>query len=554
MTPLSVIAVHSTPPTQDVVRHSADETLDVTTLMWDWDNRSVEASENSESVEVWAEASRHVSTHMALWQALLSDLVHESVGLLAAEVWICDPSGASLTRPEGGFYIDPVCQPSDAAALAALEALAAQPKAAAPVSFGLVGVLWERASRAPRDEIDCISLFDLWKFDDSLLHDRRTERSALCFDHCAAIRFKAGGMLAGGGGGVTTSHPACMLVVYGRKVECIRHPSNLAFFWAAAGAIVGLAATSAARARLHAAKGARATAWRKLRSAASSGDLARGLRRIAAARAAISSTKKRRFSDPLVIAQMAASTAVAARGARPSRAYPTDSSKRPLLLSRLGCWLLAYVVKWRGVRGAQPKPVHWCEREQWEACAWAWCGSVVTLLVLATLSEYVVDLSEGDYFLLLGSAGALMAILFGAPHSAFAQPRAVIGSNMVAASIAVTCHYLSSPLHLGLLPKRATIALAPATAIAVNHRLGLLHPPAGAAALIFVSGGDEITLMGWYYLLIPLLVANVVSLFFAALINNLSAKRQFPLYWLGKRMGAGTCVCDRRGKREGTWV
>ena len=107
-------------------------------------------------------------------------------------------------------------------------------------------------------------------------------------------------------------------------------------------------------------------------------------------------------------------------------------------------------------------------------------NAAATLLVLNTLSDFIEEQTEGSYFLLLGSYGALVAILFGAPNSSFAQPRAVIGSNMIAATIAVTTHYLH-------VPKDAAVAIAPATAIAINQRLGLLHPPAGAAALIFVA-------------------------------------------------------------------
>ena len=49
--------------------------------------------------------------------------------------------------------------------------------------------------------------------------------------------------------------------------------------------------------------------------------------------------------------------------------------------------------------------------------------------------------------------------------------------------------------------------------------------------------------MGWMFLLLPLLVANVVCLTMAIAFNNLSSKRQFPLYWLGGRQA---CVCNCR--------
>ena len=99
------------------------------------------------------------------------------------------------------------------------------------------------------------------------------------------------------------------------------------------------------------------------------------------------------------------------------------------------------------------------------------------------------------------------------------------------ATVAVLFHYLSGEGFLGVLPKWAAVALAPATAIALSQRCGVLHPPAGAASLIFVVGGARITDLGWMYLLTPLLVGNLVCCMMAMLVNNLSQKRQYPVFW-----------------------
>ena len=47
------------------------------------------------------------------------------------------------------------------------------------------------------------------------------------------------------------------------------------------------------------------------------------------------------------------------------------------------------------------------------------------------------------------------------------------------------------------MPKWLAASLAPATAIALSQRVNVLHPPAGAAALIFVTAGPKITELGW---------------------------------------------------------
>lgn len=188
-----------------------------------------------------------------------------------------------------------------------------------------------------------------------------------------------------------------------------------------------------------------------------------------------------------------------------------------------------------------------------------------TLLVLSALNEWITQLTDGEYFLIIGSFGALMALQFGAPNSPLAQarrslapitpdlapispqsrpdltlvspgsppaqPRNVIFSNLVAAAIAVAFYYLSGPEFLGVIPQWVAVALAPATAIAVNQRLGVLHPPAGAASLIFVSAGQRITDLGWMYLIMPLLVGNLVCCCMAALVNNLCKTRQYPVFF-----------------------
>ena len=107
----------------------------------------------------------------------------------------------------------------------------------------------------------------------------------------------------------------------------------------------------------------------------------------------------------------------------------------------------------------------------------------------------------------------------------------MIFGNMLAAAIAVIFNYLSDPEYLDVIPDWLSVALAPATSIAAMQVCGVLHPPAGAASLIFISAGKRITGLGWVYLLTPLLLGNVICLFCGALINNVHTKRQFPMYW-----------------------
>ena len=101
---------------------------------------------------------------------------------------------------------------------------------------------------------------------------------------------------------------------------------------------------------------------------------------------------------------------------------------------------------------------------------------------------------------------------------------------MVSGSIAILFYYASAPQYANAIPNWVAVALAPATSIAAMQVCGVSHPPAGAASLIFISGGAKITSMGWMYLVTPLLFGNVICVVCAATINNLVKWRQYPIY------------------------
>ena len=173
----------------------------------------------------------------------------------------------------------------------------------------------------------------------------------------------------------------------------------------------------------------------------------------------------------------------------------------------------------------------------WPQVALTWGGASATLLLLSWTNEQLKLASKGSLPFLVGSFGALATLQFGAHNSPLVQPRNVIGGTTVAAAVAICFGYLAgigTPGENGenaLMPLWVAVALAPATAIAAMARLGLTHPPAGAVALIFISGPPAITHLGWLFLVCPVLIGNLLCCAMAAAINNLSAKRQYPLYY-----------------------
>ena len=71
-------------------------------------------------------------------------------------------------------------------------------------------------------------------------------------------------------------------------------------------------------------------------------------------------------------------------------------------------------------------------------------------------------------------------------------------------------------------------ALGPATAIALMHKLGVTHPPAAGVSLMLLSSPQ---IANWRYIWTPLLAGNATCIVLAIAINNLSSRRQYPIYW-----------------------
>jgi CBS-domain-containing membrane protein len=61
-----------------------------------------------------------------------------------------------------------------------------------------------------------------------------------------------------------------------------------------------------------------------------------------------------------------------------------------------------------------------------------------------------------------------------------------------------------------------------------------VHPPAGATALIAVTGGARVQELGYKYMAFPILLGSVLQVILAILLNNISTvtTRSYPTVWL----------------------
>lgn len=146
-------------------------------------------------------------------------------------------------------------------------------------------------------------------------------------------------------------------------------------------------------------------------------------------------------------------------------------------------------------------------------------GALLGILATALLGRFFVD-ADAALPWVIAPMGASAVLLFAVPASPLAQPWAMLGGNLLAACVGVTCaHGFHDP----------TIAAATAVSVAIGLMFVLrcIHPPAGAVALTAVVGGPAIHAMGYGFALYPVLL-NSLCLLTLAMIYNRATGREYP--------------------------
>jgi len=141
-------------------------------------------------------------------------------------------------------------------------------------------------------------------------------------------------------------------------------------------------------------------------------------------------------------------------------------------------------------------------------------------LVLTGLTCYMLLGNNPSALWLIAPMGASSVLLFAVPSSPLAQPWSLIGGNLVAAIVGVTCAKLVGEPILAA-------GLAAALAIGGMFALRCIHPPSGAVALTAVLGGPAIHNLGYGFVLNPVMLNSVILLMTALFFNN-ATKRRYP--------------------------
>ncbi|WOS64722.1 HPP family protein [Sinorhizobium fredii] len=145
------------------------------------------------------------------------------------------------------------------------------------------------------------------------------------------------------------------------------------------------------------------------------------------------------------------------------------------------------------------------------------CGALIGILLTGFISTLAIG-TDASLPLLIAPMGASAVLLFAAPSSPLAQPWSILGGNVVASTVGVTCAlFIADPV--------VAAAVAIAVAIGAMLVLGCLHPPSGAVALTAVLGGPAIREAGYAFVLSPVAVNSLLILAVALVFNNLTGRR-----------------------------
>lgn len=192
-------------------------------------------------------------------------------------------------------------------------------------------------------------------------------------------------------------------------------------------------------------------------------------------------------------------------------ASASEQKRKLSILSTMKNRMIMVATKWKGANNEPPPPFSNCE------AIWTFVGCFLTLLMLLYFSDFITE-QNPQYSLVLGPFGALMTLQYSLTSAPASQPRNVLLGQAISLSIALGMTYTRLDVNV----RRS---LGTALCISVMARLGVTHPPAGAAALIFSSG--EYT---WVHMGI-MLAGNVLAILSAVGINNFDVKRQYPTFW-----------------------
>lgn len=182
--------------------------------------------------------------------------------------------------------------------------------------------------------------------------------------------------------------------------------------------------------------------------------------------------------------------------------------------------------------GGSPRKIKPPAPFTWTETGWTFIGVAVTLFLIFGFNMMWEDLfdkynnksADSNNVkpmtgVVLGPFGALLTLQFGVTSAPLGQPRNILYGQISSLLIAFSVGSIE------VLPVWFRQTLATVLAISFMVRYAIVHPPAGAAALLV--SGERITCLSMG----STLIANIIAIVSATIINNMSSERQYPMSW-----------------------
>ncbi|CAF0729177.1 unnamed protein product [Adineta steineri] len=182
-------------------------------------------------------------------------------------------------------------------------------------------------------------------------------------------------------------------------------------------------------------------------------------------------------------------------------------------------WLRSYFLKWTGKHAASPPKVILSD------CIIAFVGTFISISILAFIHYRLLD--KHDLVFFIASFGASAMILYAAPSTPVAQPRNIVGGQVIGAFVGCTIRLILGTNGETFL----ALALAVALSLFLMQITGTMHAPAGATALIAIMPIKPFPWGGFQFILMPVLSGSFILLFIAVIVNNIGSNRHYPCYW-----------------------
>jgi len=160
----------------------------------------------------------------------------------------------------------------------------------------------------------------------------------------------------------------------------------------------------------------------------------------------------------------------------------------------------------------------------WPQVILSFVFSFLSMYIVLWVDKAIFSISNNELFYVLGPISSVQTMVFGLTQAPASQPRNIMLANIVSTPIGIALRYIHNPND----PWKMALTVGVATLL--QTAMGVVHPPATAMAVSFVTSTRTLSSNEWKMYGV-MLFACVVLIVNSTVFNNLSLQRQYPTSW-----------------------